>query len=159
MSTLIFGNIIYDTYNKEIDTEIKCNMVQYCKDAKCGIHFLDERLFESNGKNHMPFQLSDDFNMETCDLFFEQLIYTTDGKPLTDALLRDIDVLYGLLKVAFEFNVVKQIELRFSFGEVNEEEYDVIHIQLELLNQTLFHKYTNTIGIPIVKLIIENDIK
>ena len=92
--------------------------------------------------------------MHHCDFFMEPIIYSSEGVPLCDNLLKDIDKIYDLLQLIFSFDFAQKVELRFSFVEVDEDEFQVCHIRLREMKEVLLQKYLENSDIPVVKMVI-----
>ena len=73
---------------------------------------------------------------------------------MCDNLLKDIDKIYDLLQLIFSFDFAQKVELRFSFVEVDEDEFQVCHIRLREMKEVLLQKYLENSDIPVVKMVI-----
>lgn len=160
MSILIYLDIIFDndtlkSSSKDFVSSMKSSLINYCQYSTIGIHSKGVLLYNNN--THMRFQLTDSFSSPTCERFMEPILYTLDGIPQINSLVNDISVLHGLLNIVLNYKQVKNIELRFSFGEVNEDEYRTFEIMLCEFKKIVLEQYLNLyndILIPTIKLII-----
>lgn len=155
MSTLIYGNLCCKNSYNIIDSHIDYSLTNFCINNEFGIHFLDSSLDKKTDEINILFQLTDNFLSCNCENFFEPIIYSLDGRPQIDNLSKDIEKLYGLIETAFSFGFVQRVELKFSFGEVEDFEYEVCNILLQDIRSILLQKYLMYTH-PIIKLIIKN---
>lgn len=125
----------------------------YCSEHQIFSHFQD--VFEDD-ENSIVCYLSDDFDMQYSDHFMEPIIYTMEGIPFYEKIINDLDILQGLIKKVFEFNVVSKIELRLSFVEVDEFEYRVYETGINQMKHIIMSEYLTSSQVPVIKLVIHN---
>lgn len=152
MSNLIYGNIIGE-FNQATNAQIKSLMTNFCIDNSLGIHFLPLFLSPNNTK-YIGFQISDDFDVCYCERFMPPIIYTYDGTPMLDTFYKDLDKLKELICKIFSFNFIEKIELKFSYIEVDEEEYEICSTNIDEVERIILSKYLSSISVPVIKVII-----
>ena len=157
MSTLIYGNIVCDYFYDITKLRIDYKLIQFCLENDFGIRFLNSSFNQKSKEVNILFQLADNFLSSNCEFFLEPIIYNLKGEPQIDDLTKDIEKVYGLIKIALSFSIVKKIELNFSYVEVDEEEYELCRVSLTELKQAILKKYLEYKGIPVVRFIINSD--
>ncbi len=82
------------------------------------------------------------------------IIYTYDGTPMLDTFYKDLDKLKELICKIFSFNFIEKIELKFSYIEVDEEEYEICSTNIDEVERIILSKYLSSISVPVIKVII-----
>ena len=152
MSNFILGRI-KKIYTDSSDEEFLFSLMSYCKSNGFAIHFRDNSSFDDS-VGDIIFQLADNFEVNYCESFLEPIIYTLEGNPLLEKTLDDLNKLYGLIHHILSCCFVEKVELRFSYIEVDEDEYDSYEINLENMRDLILEKYKSSTTIPVIKLII-----
>ena len=101
------------------------------------------------------FQLSDNFLIHYCEFFMEPIIYDLDGTPKLDSFYKDLDKLQRLLQTIYSFEFVDMVELRFSYVEVDECDYEICETNIDKMKPMFLSKYLCSTQIPVVKFIIK----
>ena len=153
MSNLIHVNVDCGSiYEVEINN-LKSSIVHYCRDQSIGLHFLNA-LSNSKVAKSITFQLSDNDGIYYCEFFMEPIVYTQDGTPLLDPIIRDLRKLYGLIKKILQENFVKKVELRFSYVEVDDVDYEIFETTVEKMQRSILKKYLSECGFPVIKVVV-----
>ena len=139
------------------DVILICSSIRaYCKKHNIGVHF--ENNNAETCKNIL-FQLSDNFHVLHCEQFMEPIIFTYEGIPIVDSIIRDLDTLEGLIKGIFHYNLVNEIELRFSYIEVDECEYEKIETDICKMKSVIFSQYLKSTQFPVIKVTIKKQLR
>ena len=153
MSNFIYGRIVTTDKSIAVDSTLYYTMTNYCLLNEFGLHFIDT-LPTKNTVKDLNFQLSDNSAVSYCEFFMEPIIYTLEGKPLTQKINNDISKIQGLICKIFEYPFIKKIELRFSYIEVDEEEYEVYQTSIYEMKKLIFEKFLSANGFPVMNIII-----
>ena len=152
MSNLILGNVCCKSISKD-DAKLICSSIKvYCKNHNIGVHFGNN--YAEKCEN-ITFRLSDNFYTLYCEQFMAPIIFTFDGRPLVESIARDLDTLEGLMKDIFHHNLVNKIELRFSYVEVEEYEYEEYETNICKMKSVIFSKFMENAQVPVIKVIIK----
>ena len=157
MSNFIYGKLTTNDITQLFNSKIDFFMIEYAVQNNFAVHFSNISVHKKNSGN-MFFAISDNFFVNYCEYFLEPIIYTADGTPLLENLCKDLEKLYGLIKKMFEFGFVKEIELKFSYVEVDEDEYDTCMTSIENFKDTIIQKYKSTIGFPVIRVIVKKKV-
>jgi len=84
----------------------------------------------------------------------EPIIYTLNGKPIIDRINNDLDILEGLINTILCYDLVNHIELRFSFVEVDECEYEEYITNINMMRSVILLEYLKSVQMPVIKVII-----
>ena len=152
MSNFILGNICCKLMSKDDAKSICSSIKAYCENHNIGVHFGNDNAEKCK---NITFQLSDNFCMLHCEQFMEPIIFTFDGRPLVESIIRDLDTLEGLIKDIFRYNLVNRIELRFSYVEVEECEYEEYETNICKMKSVIFSKFMENTQVPVIKVIIK----
>lgn len=153
MSNFIHGLIINEGSKEKPYSVMKNKLVQCCKDNDFSIHFLEESVEKS--EHIISFLLSDSCLINYCENFMAPIIYSIEGEPLLEGLLRDIDKLQKMIINIFSFKCVKMVELKFSFIEVDEDEYEICRTNVNNVKRTILNQYLCNLNMPVIKVLIE----
>ena len=154
MSNFLYGTIITVDNENRIDSGLDFSMVRFALQNDFAIRFIDTIPTKDTSKN-INFQISDNFFVLYCESFLETIIYTPDGIPLINNFDDDLDKLQGLVREIFNFEFVEKVELRFSFVEVDEVEYEICETCLEDMKDIINEKFLNESHFPVINVIIE----
>ena len=157
MSNFVYGRIVVNDVAKLIDSKIDFSMVEFCIHNNFALHFVDV-LSTKNNIGDITFRISDNFLVNYCEYFLEPIIYTLDGKPITENLCMDIKKMQGLIRRIFKFEFVEKIELRFSYVEVDEDDYEVCHASIDEIDRVILSKFLSSSEFPVICVIIERGI-
>lgn len=155
MSNFLYGKILCNCVDKIIPSKIDFLITKYCINNNFAIHFWGDSSKTKDIGENIYFSISDNFTIKYCEDFLKPIIYTLNGEPLLDNFLIDIAKLEGLLNLILSFEFVEKVELRFSYVEVDENEYEVCKIHLKDLKKSMLQKYLMATHFPVVKFIIE----
>ena len=163
MSNMILGDVYFSAFYRQHVIAVRNQLQIYCCKQGFGIHFLSHEIFpvqndseKSEGK--IRFQLSDSFIAPNCEDFMDLVYYTKQGVPLIEPLKRDLEKLQGIVDIIFSFDFVNHLELRFSFVEVNEDEYEICRVSQSGLKKEVYERYIESKGnIPVVNFIITRE--
>ncbi|MBQ7335997.1 MAG: hypothetical protein IJW92_05955 [Clostridia bacterium] len=154
MSNMIHGTVYYTTRPPLGDFD--SDWTRYCLDNEFAIHFLSLHHNISTGKGTIVFELADSFVAHCCENFMDIVLYTVDGHPILDPIHKDLGKLKGLVQKIFDFKSVEMVELRFSFGEVIEEDYEICKTNLDGMTNVILSKYLEeATQVPTIKVMIE----
>ena len=151
---MILGNIRCSFMSKDDEILICSSILTYCKKHNIGVHFENNN---AEACKDIVFQLSDNFHILHCEQFLEPIIFTFEGIPIVDSINKDLNTLEGLIKDVFLFNTVKEIELRFSYVEVDECEYEKMETDIYNMKSVILSQYLKSIQFPVIKIIIKNN--
>ena len=153
MSNFVYGKIFVDDDSVSlIDSKIDFSMMKFSTQNNFALHFITPL---ANDKKDIFFCISDNYFVNYCEYFLEPIIYTLDGIPLTDALCKDLDKLHGLIERIFEFEFVEKVELRFSYVEVEEDDYEICKTSLSEMKNVVLKKYLSETDFPVINVVIE----
>jgi len=153
MSNFIYCNILCKSASKDDVLLIRSSIEKYCINNGIGVHF-ERKILETCDINSIKFQLSDDFDICYCERFMEPIIYTLNGKPIIDRINNDLDILEGLINTILCYDLVNHIELRFSFVEVDECEYEEYITNINMMRSVILLEYLKSVQMPVIKVII-----
>ena len=153
MSNFIFGRILCNDKTKIASSKIDFSMIELCVNNDFAVHFIST-LPTKDTRADINFQLSDNFLINYCERFMEPVIYTQEGDPLLDNIYKDLNKLQTLILKIFEFDFVETIELRFSYIEVDENEYEICETSVDRMKDVILEKYLSDIGFPVVNIVI-----
>lgn len=151
MSSLISGEINFERTEQTACQELSLAIVRFCVEHGFAVHFKGTPI-----KNcvALSFQLSDNFLVSHCETFLAPIIYTLEGVPLLKELSDHLDNLKMLMELILSFDSVNAVILRFSFGEVDEWEYEHILTTTTEMKEELLARYLEDDLIPTLKVTI-----
>lgn len=152
MSNFIHGSIICFSLKQIPYSTIKNELIMYCKSNEFSIQFSEVVIKKE--ETIIKFQLSDNDSIKYCENFMEPIFYDTEGKPVLEGLLKDIEKLKGMVRNIFSFESVKRLELRFSFVEVDEEEYTIHKTSINDMERIILNQYLHSINVPTIEILI-----
>ena len=154
MSNFINSRIICNYTGDIGSTKIDFALIEYAVKNNFGLHILGLGLTKEN-KIIIDFRISDNFLVEYCEYFLEPILYSPDGNALIESIGKDLDKLRGLAIKILNFDFVERIELRFSYVEVDEYEYELCETTIEDMKECILEKYLTYTDFPVIKVIIE----
>lgn len=153
MSNFVSTTIVINDTLELLNSKIDFLLLKYCIDNNIAIHFHSSLQERKHGE--VVLNISDNFFFNYCDCFLQPIIYTLQGRPLIENLKKDIYVLKGLMNIIMGFNFVEKIEMRLSYIEVDENDYEIYKISIDQLEESLLNIFLVAKGFPVVKVIIQ----
>ena len=153
MSNFVYGRVVVNDVTKLINSKIDFSIVNFCISNNFALHFIDS-LPTKNTKGDINFQISDNFFVKYCEYFMEPVVYTLDGKPIIENLINDLNKLQGLIQIIFKFEFVEKIELRFSYVEVDEDDYEICKTCIEEMKSLILEKFLSNTNFPVINIVL-----
>lgn len=157
MSNFIYGRIVVNSTVNSLKTNIDFEIIEYCAKNGFAVHFI-ETLPTKNTCKDINFCISDNFFVKYCNDFMQPIIYTLSGEPLTKNINDDISKLHGMIQIILGFEFVNCVELRFSYVEVDEDEYEVCVTSVANMHDLIIKKFLSNMDFPVIKVIIKREI-
>ena len=157
MSNFLHGRIIIND-NCSLVSKINSEMVEFSIRNNFALHYIDT-LPSKNTVGDINFIISDNFFVKYCECFLEPIIYTLDGVPIVEHLCKDLNKLQELVNIIFKYDFVENVELRFSYVEVNEEDYEVCETNVGEMKNIILEKFLSESdsGFPVLNIVINRD--
>ena len=137
MSNFLYGRILVTDSSKVMDSSIYSYITRFGDLNNFAVSFIDTLPTKST-PNDINFRISDNSHVQYCEYFLEPPIFTVDGFPIIEEFDSDLSKLQELIRGIFTFNFTQKIELRFSFVEVDEEEYEIYETDIENMKDVIF---------------------
>lgn len=157
MSHFLSGKIFINDTTEWFESKIDFSIVEFCLQNNFAIQFYDDPKYYNKPIRSLLFRISDNFFVDYCEYFLEPIIYTNDGTPILESIKEDLDKLQNLIGKIFEFDFVEKVELRFSYGEAEECDYETVKASTSQVKKVILKEYLSDYYFPTIKVIIENE--
>ena len=153
MSNFIYGRIISKEPKQVFYSKLDFSIIEVARNNNFALSFIDT-LPTINTAKDVNFRISDNFMVKYCESFMEPIIYSADGKPLTKNIWEDLNKLQCLIREILKYDFVQKVELRFSYIEVDEEEYEILQSSVEEMKDLILNKYITDQAFPVANFVI-----